>query len=111
MRLRTIYALRVRCGGNHDRCQDIGDHVIGTIDLNVPGGTDLTSLAPIITITITLQLPTGTDLSSQTPTIITNASSLSPSSRLPRNFTTPVTYTVTAADGSTRIYTVTVTAP
>jgi hypothetical protein len=61
--------------------------------------------------TITLQLPTGTDLSSQTPTIITSASSLSPSSRLPRNFTNPVTYTVTAADGSSRVYTVTVTAP
>jgi hypothetical protein len=61
--------------------------------------------------TITLVLPHGTDLHGQTPTIITNASSVSPPSGFPRDFTDPVTYTVTAADGSTRIYTVTVTAP
>jgi hypothetical protein len=59
--------------------------------------------------TIELTLPAGTDLSLQTPTIITNASSVSPPSFFPRNFTSPVTYTVTAANGSTRIYTVTVT--
>jgi hypothetical protein len=61
--------------------------------------------------TIELSLPAGTDLSLQTPTIITNASSVSPPSFFPRNFTSPVTYVVTAANGSTRIYTVTVTAP
>ena len=58
---------------------------------------------------ITLVLPHGTDLSAQTPTIITNASSLSPPSFVARDFTSPVTYTVTAANGSTRVYTVTVT--
>jgi len=59
--------------------------------------------------TITLTLPAGTDLSAQTPTIVINGSSLSPASRLARNFTNPVMYVVTAADGSTRTYTVTVT--
>lgn len=61
--------------------------------------------------TITLSLPAGTDLTEQTPTIVINASSVSPASRVPQNFTSPVIYTVTAADGSTRVYTATVTAP
>jgi hypothetical protein len=59
--------------------------------------------------TVTLTLPAGTDLSAQTPTIVINASSISPPSRIPQDFTQPVMYTVTAADGGTRIYTVTVT--
>ncbi|MBA2544574.1 MAG: hypothetical protein H0V17_33335, partial [Deltaproteobacteria bacterium] len=59
--------------------------------------------------TVTLVLPAGTDLSAQTPTIVINASSISPSSRVPQDFTNPVIYTVSAADGSTRAYTVTVT--
>jgi hypothetical protein len=58
---------------------------------------------------VTLVLPAGTDLTAQTPTIVVNASSISPPSRVPQNFTNPVLYTVTAADGSTRVYTVTVT--
>jgi len=60
--------------------------------------------------TITLNLPPGTDLTQQTPTIVINASSVSPASRVPQDFTSPVIYTVTAADGSTRVYTATVTA-
>ena len=59
--------------------------------------------------TVTLTLPAGTDLTAQTPTIVINGSSLSPPSFIPQNFTQPVQYTVTAADGSTRVYTVTVT--
>jgi hypothetical protein len=58
---------------------------------------------------VTLVLPAGTDLSAQTPTIVINASSISPPSRVPQDFRNPVIYTVTAADGSTRVYTVTVT--
>src|SRR4029079_9286114 len=59
----------------------------GTIDLNVPKGTVLTSLAPIITIT---------------------GVSVSPASGVARDFSGPVTYVVTAADGSTKTYTVNV---
>lgn len=59
--------------------------------------------------TITLTLPAGTDLSSQTPFISINGSSVSPPSGVPQDFRQPVQYTVTAADGSTRVYTVTVT--
>ncbi len=149
----------------------------GTIDINMPNGTNLASLSPVVTITgqsvnpasgvavdfsngpvdyvvtaadgstktysvsvgivngngtklitsfsilgvagqitngaqsstVTLVLPLGTDLTAQTPTIVINASSINPASRLPQDFTVPVLYTVTAADGSTRVYTVTVT--
>jgi len=58
---------------------------------------------------VTIVLPAGTNLDGQTPTIVINASSISPPSRVPQNFTNPVIYTVRAADGSTRVYTVTVT--
>ena len=59
--------------------------------------------------TVTLTVPYGTDPSSLTPTIVITGASVSPASGVPHNFTTPQTYTVTAADGSTKDYTVTVT--
>ena len=58
---------------------------------------------------MTLVLPAGTNLHGQTPTIVINASSISPPSRVPQDFKNAGVYTVTAADGSTRVYTVTVT--
>jgi hypothetical protein len=58
--------------------------------------------------TVTIVLPAGTDLTAQTPTIVINASSISPPSRVPQDFSVPVIYTVRAADGSTRVYTVNV---
>ncbi|GHV60320.1 hypothetical protein AGMMS49587_01250 [Spirochaetia bacterium] len=63
--------------------------ITGTdIAVTVPYGTTVTNIAPIITHT---------------------GASISPASGTPQNFTGPVTYTVTAADGSPRDYTVTVT--
>ncbi len=59
--------------------------------------------------TVALTVPYGTDPSSLTPTINITGASVSPASGVPHNFTTPQTYTVTAADGSTKAYTVTVT--
>ncbi|MFC4602066.1 DUF5018 domain-containing protein, partial [Cohnella hongkongensis] len=58
--------------------------------------------------TITITVPYGTDVTSLTPTITHTGASISPTSGVARNFTNPVTYTVTAADGSTQNYTVTV---
>jgi hypothetical protein len=60
--------------------------------------------------TVALQVPSGTSLVSLTPTIQTNGQSVSPLSGVPQNFSNPVTYTVTAADSTTKQYTVTVTA-
>ncbi len=59
--------------------------------------------------TIMLTLPHGTNPNGQAPTIITNCASVSPPSFIPQDFANPVLYTATAADGSTRVYTVTVT--
>ena len=58
------------------------------IQITVPSGTNLTSLYPIITI---------------------NGASVSPASRVGQNFSSPVTYTVTADNYSTQEYQVVVT--
>ncbi|RJE88734.1 DUF5018 domain-containing protein [Paenibacillus sp. 1011MAR3C5] len=58
--------------------------------------------------TITVHVPYGTDITALTPTITHTGASISPTSGTARNFTNPVTYTVTAADGSKKSYTVTV---
>jgi hypothetical protein len=60
----------------------------GTIAVTVPYGTDITSIAPVVTHT---------------------GASINPVDGVPQNFTSPVTYTVTAANGTTKAYTVTVT--
>ncbi|MGH7239475.1 MAG: DUF5018 domain-containing protein [Candidatus Saccharimonadales bacterium] len=60
-----------------------------SIDLTVPKGTDVTKLAPSIT--------------------VSDNATVSPVSGTSEDFTSPVTYTVTAQDGSAQDYTVTVT--
>ncbi|MCR1024375.1 DUF5018 domain-containing protein [Cellulophaga baltica] len=59
----------------------------------------------------TITLPAGTDVTTLSPSITQTGASISPATGVTQNFTTPVEYTVTAADGSTQVYTVTVTAP
>lgn len=68
--------------------------VAGTITGNniavtVPSGTDVTALAPVI--------------------VVSEGASISPNSGVAQDFTSPVTYTVTAEDGTTSAYTATVT--
>ncbi|MBP7736622.1 MAG: hypothetical protein KA369_11660 [Spirochaetes bacterium] len=58
--------------------------------------------------TITLTVPFGTDVTTLTPTINITGDSVSPASGVTQDFTNPVTYTVTAADNTTKEYTVTV---
>jgi hypothetical protein len=58
--------------------------------------------------TIAVSVPSGTALNALTPTIIINGASVSPASGVSQDFTSPVTYMVTAADGSTQAYNVTV---
>jgi len=57
---------------------------------------------------ITVTVPFGADVESLTPSITHTGASVSPASGAARDFTFPVDYTVTAADGTTKIYTVTV---
>ncbi len=59
--------------------------------------------------TITLTVPSGTNVTSIVPTISFKGASISPNTGVAQNFTNPVTYTVTAANGATRQYVVTVT--
>jgi sugar lactone lactonase YvrE len=58
--------------------------------------------------TIAVTVPYGTNVKALVPTIAFTGSSVSPGSRIVRDFTSPVTYTVTAADASTQAYVVTV---
>lgn len=59
--------------------------------------------------TITVTMPAGTSVTALTPTITTTfGATVTPASLVAQNFTSPVTYTVRATDGSTTTYTVTV---
>jgi hypothetical protein len=58
---------------------------------------------------IAVTVPSGIDVTALVPTISHTGVSISPNSGVAQNFTNPVTYTVTAADGTTKEYIVTVT--
>lgn len=58
---------------------------------------------------ISLVLPAGTKLSSLVPEIILSGGSVTPPSGQPQDFTKPVQYTTTGADGSGLTYTVVIT--
>ncbi len=60
--------------------------------------------------TIALTVPFGTNVTTLVPTIVTTGTSVAPNTGVAQSFTTPVTYTVTAENGSTSAYVVTVTA-
>jgi hypothetical protein len=59
---------------------------------------------------IAVAVPYGTDLTALVPTIAHSGASVSPASGVEQDFSAPVPYTVTAADGSTQAYIVTVAA-
>jgi hypothetical protein len=71
------------------------------------GAVDLT--ATITGTNISIELPYGSDVTVLKPTITHTGESISIASEASQDFTNPVTYTVTAQDGSTKVYTVTVT--
>ncbi len=58
--------------------------------------------------TVVISVPYGTSLTSVVPTIDHNGASISPASGVAQNFTSPVTYTVTATDASMQAWTVSV---
>lgn len=59
--------------------------------------------------TIALTLPAGTDITKLKPVVkVSDKASISPASEAETDFTNPVVYTVTAEDGSTQAYTVTI---
>lgn len=77
---------------------------------------DFNGLSPTVTGTVNegaktvlLTVPYGTAVTALVPTITITGSSVSPNTGVAANFSTPQTYTVTAADSSTQAYIVTVT--
>jgi len=60
---------------------------------------------------ITIELPEGTDLTTLSPVIIYTGASISPEPETSQDFTNPVIYTVTAQDQTIQTYTVNVTVP
>jgi hypothetical protein len=58
---------------------------------------------------ISVVVPYGTNVTSLIPSILGTGASVSPVTGVAQNFTNPVTYTVTAIDGTTKDYVVTVT--
>jgi formylglycine-generating enzyme required for sulfatase activity len=79
------------------------------IDFNIISPVTATGVITEADHTITITVPWGTDLNSLTPTITHTGVSVSPASGEAHGFTSPATYTVTAADSSTQAYKVTVT--
>ncbi len=57
---------------------------------------------------VNVLVPSETDVTGLVPTIVMSGSSISPASGIATDFTSPVIYTITAEDGTTRDYTVTV---
>ncbi|MBU2997459.1 PKD domain-containing protein [Cellulophaga baltica] len=57
---------------------------------------------------ITITMPAGTDVTSLSPSITHTGASVNPDNGDAQDFTNPVTYTVTAEDGSNQIYTASV---
>ncbi|WFO16754.1 PKD domain-containing protein [Cellulophaga baltica 4] len=65
----------------------------------------------IVETDITIELPEGTDLNTLSPVIIHTGASISPESETSQDFSSPVIYTVTAQDQTIQTYTVNVTVP
>ena len=68
-------------------------------------GTTITEASHVIAVTV----PYGTSVISITPTITITGASVNPASGVAQNFSSPGPYWVTAANGTTQVYTVTVT--
>jgi predicted extracellular nuclease len=78
------------------------------VTFEIPGQISATIDANAATVDVLM--PFGTDVTSLTPNItVSAAATISPASGVAQDFTNPVTYTVTAQDGSTKDWTVTVT--
>jgi hypothetical protein len=69
-----------------------------------------TDVTGVITDTnIAIELPAGTDVTALKPSVLQNGNTLNPANEVAKDFTNPQTYTVTAQDGTTKVYTVTAT--
>ncbi len=107
----VLVAFAAGCGHKHDDAAvQSSDKTMSAYSLGgVTGTIDETAK------TISVTMPNGTNATnliatfSTTGTSVTAGSMLQASGATPNDFTSPVAYTVTAGDGTTTIYTVTVT--
>lgn len=77
------------------------------VSFSIPSQVSSTIVAA--TSTVNVVVPTGTNLTSLTPTItLSPYATIDPASGVARNFSSAVTYTVTAQDGSTKVWTINV---
>lgn len=104
--------LYIATGANLNRIRGVSPAVSSTKAITA---FDFNGLSPAVTgsineasHSIALTVPFGTNVASITPTITITGSSISPNTGVAKDFTSPVTYTVTAADSSTQSYLVTV---
>ncbi len=88
-----------------------------TIDVVAPKSSDnsITSFTiptgdtTITETNIAITVPNGTNVTALVPTIVITGKSVSPASGVAQDFSSPITYVVTAEDGSMQTYTATVT--
>src|SRR4051812_44168630 len=82
-----------------------GDNEVGlTSDKDITRFTVLGVDGTITGTNIKVVLPMGSDLTQLTPTIVHTGAKVTPASGVVRDFTNPITYTVTATDHSTKDY-------
>jgi len=81
-------------------------NAITAFNFAAPGAYGIVTEA---THTIAVTVPFATDVTTLVPAITHTGASINPASGVSHNFTTPQIYTVTAADATTKAYTVTVT--
>jgi outer membrane protein assembly factor BamB len=90
-----------------DEKKDSSKQIVGIglkLDSTLPyNASDITI---ILNDTITILLPPNTDVTKLTPTFSIKGFAINPESGTVQNFTNPVTYTVTAEDGTKRTYVV-----
>ncbi|MRR55738.1 MAG: DUF3494 domain-containing protein [Deltaproteobacteria bacterium] len=109
----SVFIVLPGCGGGDDTCTVSSVKAITSFSFSGFPGNAGTVNEPAKTIDVTL--PFGTDVTNliatftATGTGVRVGSAIQTSGTTPNNFTTPVAYTVTAADGSTATYTVNVT--
>ena len=81
------------------------------VSFSVPGQNGPSTIDPAAR-TVTFLMPSGTNVTALIPAIgVSTYATISPESSTAQNFTNPVTYTVTAEDGSTQQWTVTCVLP
>lgn len=105
----------VACGGGGSSTPAPDDPSDSPVESSQKAITGFSFVSPAATgsideseYTIALTVPSGTDVTDLVPTIQHTGESISPASGVSRDFSSQSSYTVTAQDGSTQAYTVTV---